>query len=85
MPRIECWISARARRFVVRLLNASVLTAKLRLDVKISITSGTILSRDGYGLSTVLSQSRVRSMVHGTFQDARTMTIVIQGHVRSVT
>jgi hypothetical protein len=43
-------------------LKASVLTDNVRRCINISITSARIRSRAGYGLSTFLSQSLVRSI-----------------------
>ena len=43
-------------------LKASVLTDNVRRCINISITSAKIRSRAGYGLSTFLSQSLVRSI-----------------------
>jgi hypothetical protein len=43
-------------------LKASVLTDNVRRCINISITSERIRSRAGYGLSTFLSQSLVRSI-----------------------
>ena len=63
MTIIECYISACVSHVEEGdELKASVLTDNVRRCISISITSARIRSRAGYGLSTFLSQSLVRSM-----------------------
>jgi hypothetical protein len=60
---IECYSSAWLSQVEERdELKASVLTDNVRRCINISITSESIRSRAGYGLTTFLSQSLVRSI-----------------------
>jgi hypothetical protein len=60
---VECYSSAWVSHVEERdELKASVLTDNVRRCINISITSAKIRSRAGYGLSTFLNQSLVRSI-----------------------